>query len=344
MEHRLTISLDAMGGDHGPAVVVPAALRAARQHPHLRQILVGDERVLQEVLARHRAAPGPNLAVRHASQTVGMDEPPSKALRNKKDSSMRVAIELVKAGKADACVSAGNTGALMATARFVLKTIGGIDRPAIISAIPSICGHTYMLDLGANTQCTPEQLYQFAAMGSVLVNAVNNIRSPRVGLLNIGEEEIKGIEAVRRAAQLLSQSALNYVGFVEGDDIYTGEVDVVVCDGFVGNVALKTSEGLASLVTHYVREEFSHSPYARVAALVAWPVLRRLRVRMDPRRYNGASLLGLQGIVIKSHGGADAYAFANAIGMAMLEVEKSVPKRIGHLVASAMAEISERET
>ncbi|HYW03098.1 MAG TPA: phosphate acyltransferase PlsX [Gammaproteobacteria bacterium] len=344
MAQRLTISLDAMGGDHGPDVVVPAALHAAGQHPDLHQILVGDEGVLREALERNGAGTGPSLSIRHASQTVGMDEPPSKALRNKKDSSMRVAIDLVKEGSADACVSAGNTGALMATARFVLKTIGGIDRPAISSAIPSIYGHTYMLDLGANTECTPEQLFQFAAMGSVLVTAVNSIDAPRVGLLNIGEEEIKGIEAVRRAAQLLSQSSLNYVGFVEGDDIYTGEVDVVVCDGFVGNVALKTSEGLAKLVGHYVREEFSSSVYSRLAALVAWPVLRRLRSRMDPRRYNGASLLGLQGIVIKSHGGADTYAFANAISMAMLEVKKSVPKRIGHLVASAMADVSERET
>lgn len=339
MPEQLTIALDAMGGDYGPEVVTQAALDTQSRYPHVRLILVGDEAVIRDCLRRSGGSRADGMfAVQHASQTVGMDESPSKALRNKKDSSMRVAIDLVKQGDADACVSAGNTGALMATARFVMKTVEGIDRPAIISGIPSLQGHTYMLDLGANTECTAEQLFQFAVMGSVLVNAVNDIERPRVGLLNIGEEEIKGVDAVREAAQLLSRSDLNYVGFVEGDDIYTGEVDVVVCDGFVGNVSLKTSEGLARLVAHYMREEFMRTWYGRMAALCAYPVLRALRARMDPRAYNGASLVGLQGIAIKSHGGADRYAFANAISMAILEIEQDVPRKIGRLITSAMSQ------
>lgn len=338
MREPIRISLDAMGGDFGPSVVVPAALHARRKNPGLEQVLVGDESALLAMLEEHGAAPDEYLRIRHASQTVAMDEAPSKALRHKKDSSMRVAIDLVKKGEVDACVSAGNTGALMGTARFVLKTIPGIDRPAILSAIPSIRGHTHMLDLGANADCDHEQLFQFAVMGSVLATAVNNVPEPRVGLLNIGEEEGKGVERVQKAAELLARSSLNYVGFVEGNDIYTGQVDVVVCDGFSGNVALKTSEGLAKMVSHYIREEFSRNWYSRLAGLGAWPVLSALRERMDPRAYNGASLLGLQGIVIKSHGGADSFAFANAIEMALVEVRNQVPERIGHLVASALAD------
>lgn len=334
----LRISLDAMGGDFGPPVVVPAALEALKHHPDLELVLVGDEAVLSREIKEHKAGTNPRLCVHHASETVGMDEAPSKALRYKKDSSMRVAIDLVKHGKVNACVSAGNTGALMATARFVLKTIPGIDRPAILSAIPSLRGHTHMLDLGANADCDSEQLFQFAVMGSVLASAVNDVPEPRVGLLNIGEEEGKGVERVKKAGELLAGSSLNYVGFVEGNDIYTGEVDVVVCDGFSGNVALKTSEGLATMVSHYIREEFSRNWYTRLAGLGAWPVLSALRERMDPRAYNGASLLGLQGIVLKSHGGADSFAFANAIRMALLEVRREVPRSIGDKVASALGE------
>lgn len=334
----VTISLDVMSGDNGPDSVISAALSALDEYHNLRLILVGDEAVMRSDLQARNAHLGERLQLRHASQTVEMCEAPSKALRNKKDSSMRVAIDLVKDDVADACVSAGNTGALMAIARFVLKTLPGIDRPAIISAIPSIHGHTHMLDLGANAECQPEQLFQFAVMGSVLATAVDGLERPRVGLLNIGEEEIKGNENVRDAGKLLQASTLNYIGFVEGDDIYVGDVDVVVCDGFVGNVALKTSEGLAKLVSQFIREEFSKNVMTRFAAVCAMPILRTFRVRTDPRNYNGASFLGLQGTVIKSHGGADAVAFKNAIRIAILEVEKAVPDRISHLLASTLGE------
>jgi len=323
-----------MGGDIGPDVIVPAALRVLKASGDaLRLILVGQENVLLAGLARLKATGHPYIDIRHASQLVSMDESPAQALRAKKDSSMRVAINLVKQGDADACVSAGNTGALMATARFVLKTLPGIDRPAICTTMPTVRGHVRVLDLGANVDSKAEHLLQFAVMGSVLAE-VNGIAQPRVGLLNIGEEAIKGNEQVKEAARLLAVSDLNYIGFVEGDGIYLDDVDVVVCDGFVGNVALKSSEGVAKLIRHYITQEFKRNLLTRLAGLVALPVLRAFRRRIDPRHYNGASLLGLPGIVIKSHGGADALAFANAIRVAMLEVEQAVPQRIDtHLSA-----------
>jgi len=333
-----TIALDAMGGDHGPNVVVPAALKALQDNEQLNIILVGDRPTIEAELRRHRSEAGKCLRVHHASQVVGMDELPSSAMRNKKDSSMRVAIDLVKAGEAHACVSAGNTGALMATARFVLKTLPGIDRPAICTSIPSIEGHNHILDLGANIDCTPEHLYQFAVMGAVLANAVDGIDKPRVGLLNIGEEEIKGNEVVKEAHKLLLDSGLNYVGYIEGDGVFKGGTDVVVCDGFNGNVMLKTTEGVAKMISHFMKEAFTRNLLTRIAALVALPVLRALRRRIDPRRYNGASLLGLRGIVVKSHGGADALAFANAIKIACLEVEKSVPERINSQLESMLTQ------
>ena len=332
----VTVAVDAMGGDHGPSVVIPAALDILADREDLSLTLVGDQAAIGHELDRAGKAAGERerLHVRHASQRVEMDEPAGLALRNKKDSSMRVAIDMVKRGEADACVSAGNTGALMATARFVLKTLPGIDRPAIITALPTMTGHTHMLDLGANVDSTPEQLVQFAVMGSVMVSAVDSVASPRVGLLNIGEEPMKGNERVKETAQLLAQGDLNYVGFVEGDDIYKGTVDVIVCDGFVGNVALKSSEGVAQMVSYFLRQEFSRSVITRLAGLVALPVLKRLRARIDPRRYNGASLLGLRGIVVKSHGGADRLAFAHAVREALREVDKNVPQRISdHLGA-----------
>ncbi len=338
MSRPVTIALDAMGGDHGPEVVVPAALQALERNDTLRLILVGEEGLLRALLGRHRVPDGRRLELRHASQQVGMDELPSRALRTKKDSSMRRAIDLVKAGEADAAVSAGNTGALMAIARFVLKTLPGIDRPAIITAIPAARGHTHVLDLGANVDCTSDQLFQFAVMGAVLAEAVDGVAQPRVGLLNIGEEEIKGNDSVKEAARLLEGSSLNYVGFVEADDIFLGEVDVVVCDGFTGNVALKASEGTAKLISAFLREAFTRNPLTRLAGLCAAPVLRALRRRIDPRRYNGASLLGLNGTVIKSHGAADALAFANAIRIACVEVEKAVPERISARIESLLAE------
>lgn len=333
-----TVALDAMGGDFGPDVVVPAALNALGHHDDLALILVGDETALRARLDAVKAAPVDRLRIHHASQVVEMGEPPAQALRNKKDSSMRVAINLVKAGEADACVSAGNTGALMATARYVLKTLPGIDRPAIATSIPSMHGHTHMLDLGANVDCTAEHLYQFAVMGSVLTSAVDNNPAPRIGLLNVGQEAIKGNDVVKEAGRLLEASELNYIGFVEGDDIYLSDVDVVVCDGFVGNISLKTSEGVAKMVSQHLKSGFKKNLFTRIAALFALPVLNSFRQRFDPRRYNGASLLGLQGIVIKSHGGADVFSFENAIKIARMEAEKNVPQQIDKKLETLLTE------
>jgi len=326
-----------MGGDHGVSITVPAALAILAKQPELKLILVGQRDVLAQEFARHGARESDLLVLHHASEVVGMDEPPAQALRSKKDSSMRVAIELVKQGRAEAVVSAGNTGALMATARFVLKTLPGIDRPAIVTILPSLHNHVHVLDLGANVDCTPEQLLQFAIMGSILVSAVEGKTNPCVGLLNIGAEDIKGNETVKKAAELLRASGLNYCGYVEGDAIYTGNMDVIVCDGFTGNVALKTSEGLAQMISHFIKQEFKRSLYTRFAGLVALPVMRAFRARVDPRRYNGATLVGLNGTVIKSHGGADAVAFEHAILEAMTEVKNQVPERIGQAL-SAMLE------
>jgi len=341
MADPVVISVDAMGGDLGLEATVPGALRALDARPELYLILVGDEaRVRERIeqaggLAQLEAG---RLRLQHATEVVAMDELPSRALRMKKDSSMRVAINLVKQGEAQACVSAGNTGALMATARYVLKTLPGIDRPAILTAIPSIKGHTRVLDLGANVDSSAEHLFQFAVMGSVLASAVDGLEAPRVGLLNIGEEEIKGNDQVKEANRLLSGSSLNYIGYVEGDDIFSGEVDVVVCDGFVGNVSLKTMEGVAKMIAHFMKEEFTRNPLTRLAGLIALPVLRAFRRRVDPRRYNGASLLGLRGIVIKSHGGADGLALANAIDVAIDEVHLAVPQRIDHQLEALLNE------
>jgi glycerol-3-phosphate acyltransferase PlsX len=335
--HPVTLAVDAMSGDHGHAVAVRAARLALAAHPELHLILVGDQAVLEPALTAARLAGDARLALQHASEVVAMDELPSKALRNKKDSSMRVAIDLVKEGRAHACVSAGNTGALMATARFVLKMLPGIDRPAIITAIPSVDGHTYMLDLGANAECNAEQLFQFAVMGSALVTAVNGIERPRIGLLNIGEEEIKGNEVIKAAAGLIAAAGLNYVGFIEGDHVFLDPVDVVVCDGFTGNIALKTGEGVAKLIGKFLKEEFSANLLHKLAAVAAYPALKNLGKRIDPRHYNGATFLGLNGTVIKSHGGTDALGFANAIRVGLEEVEKNVPARISALMASMLA-------
>ena len=325
---NITVAIDAMGGDHGPHVTVPAALEALKQDSQLSIILVGLSEVIQSTLSAHQASVSSRLRVQHATQLVAMDESPQTALKNKKDSSMRVAINLVKSGEANACVSAGNTGALMATARFVLKTLPGIDRPAIAGTLPSKKGLTYMLDLGANADCTPEQLLQFAVMGAMLVSAVQHKERPSVGLLNIGSEDIKGNEVVKRAGELLRASHLNFYGNVEGNDIYKGTTDVVVCDGFVGNIALKTSEGLAQMMGGFLAEEFKRSWLTKVMATIALPVLKRFKKRLDPRRYNGASFLGLRGIVVKSHGGADSFAFLHAIHTAIEESRNGVLSRI----------------
>ena len=328
------IAIDCMGGDHGPSVTVPAALHFLAEHPAAELILVGQEEVLRAQLGSRAAHPGLRLV--HASQVVGMDESPALALRIKKDSSMRVAINLVKSGEADACVSAGNTGALMAISRFVLKMLPGIDRPAICAALPTSKGHTHMLDLGANVDCGPELLLQFGIMGAVLVAATEHKGQPTVGLLNIGEEEIKGNEVVKAAADLLRASGLNFIGNVEGDGIYKGEADVLVCDGFVGNVALKTSEGLAQMLASSLRSEFKRNWLTKIAALIAMSVLNNFKRRFDHRQYNGAVLLGLKGISVKSHGSADELAFGKAIGRAYDAAENQVLERIGKRMAEMM--------
>ncbi|HHO70572.1 MAG TPA: phosphate acyltransferase PlsX [Halothiobacillus sp.] len=332
------IALDAMGGDHAPGVILEATRLFLANHRDVEILLVGDKTVLEPALMEAGMGGQAAIHVVHAPEVVSMDEPPSLALRNKKRSSMRMAIDLVKQGEAQAAVSAGNTGALMAIAKFVLKTLPGIDRPAICTALPSMTGHTHMLDLGANVECDAEHLFQFAVMGSVLVESFDENASPRVGLLNVGAEAIKGNDTVKAAARLLENGPINYIGFVEGDDIYRGSVDVVVCDGFTGNVALKSSEGVAKMISTFLKEEFSRGPLSKLAALVAMPALKSLKHRLDPGRYNGASLLGLQGIVIKSHGGADAPAFTNAIEVALREVEKDVPRRIDQRLGQLLTE------
>ncbi|BAU58010.1 phosphate:acyl-ACP acyltransferase PlsX [Halorhodospira halochloris] len=332
-----TLTLDAMGGDYGPSVVVPAAVDAIKRHKDLRLILVGRESAIAEQLDKLQAPDSGRLITRHCSQVVEMDESPSIALRNKRDSSMRVALDMVKAGEADGCVSAGNTGALMATARYLLKTLPGIDRPAIMSTIPAKGGATHMLDLGANVDCKAEHLFQFAVMGSVAIEAVYGIERPRVGLLNIGEEDIKGNDQVKKAAEMLSNAEeINYTGYIEGDGVFSGEADIVVCDGFVGNVSLKSSEGVASLISDYMRMEFHRNILTRLAGLVALPVLKSLRRRIDPRQYNGASLLGLRAVAMKSHGSADSFSFGRAIDTAVVEAEQNVPGLIGERIGGLL--------
>ncbi len=333
------IAIDCMGGDHGPSVTVPAAIRFLAEHPAAHLVLVGQEEVLRPLLAAR--IDDPRLRLVHANEIVGMDESPALALRNKKDSSMRVAINLVKSGEADACVSAGNTGALMAISRFVLKMLPGIDRPAICAPLPTVNGHTHMLDLGANVDCAPEHLLQFGIMGAMLVAAMEHKERPTVGILNIGEEEIKGNEVVKAAAELLRGSDLNFIGNVEGDGIYKGEADVIVCDGFVGNVALKTSEGLAQMLASSLRSEFKRNWLTKLAALIAISVLNNFKRRFDHRRYNGAILLGLKGISVKSHGSADELSFGNAISRAYDAAENRVLERItGRLTQTSAAPLA----
>lgn len=326
----VTVAIDCMGGDHGPEVTVPAALVFVQRHADVRVILVGLEDKIRPLLTH---AADDRLTVRHASEVVAMDESPALAIRTKKNSSMRVAIDLVKSGDADACVSAGNTGALMAISRFVLKMLPGIDRPAICAILPTATGHTHVLDLGANVDCSPEHLLQFGIMGTSLVAAIEHKDRPTVGILNIGEEDIKGNDVVKRAAELLKESGLNFVGNVEGDGLYKGDAEVVVCDGFVGNVALKASEGLAQMLASFLRQEFGRNILTKLVALIAMPVLNKFKKRVDPRGYNGATLLGLKGVVVKSHGSADVFSFANALERAAEEARTGVLARITERVA-----------
>ncbi len=324
----ITLAIDCMGGDHGPSVTVPAALNYMRGDRDTRIVLVGRPEAIEPHVGTAFAEFGERLRIQRASEVVGMDEPPAQAMRSKKDSSMRVAVDLVKSGEAQAAVSAGNTGALMAISRFVLKTLPGIDRPAICSTLPTLRGQTHVLDLGANVDCSPEHLLQFGIMGAMLVAAVEHNERPSVGLLNIGEEDIKGNDTVKQAAVLLRGSGLNFYGNVEGNDIYKGTVDVVVCDGFVGNVALKTSEGLAQMMATFLREQFSRNWMTKLAAVFAMSALKGFKHKVDSRRYNGAALLGLRGVVVKSHGSADAFAFERAIMRAAEAARNRLIERI----------------
>ena len=337
------LAVDAMGGDHGVAVTVPATLTFLRAHDDATVALVGRRDAIDAELQRGQPEAGlaARVQVAHADEVVTMDDPPAVALRSKRQSSMRLSVLRVRDGEADACISAGNTGALMAIARFVLKTLDGIDRPAIATVLPNQRGGvTTMLDLGANVDCTAEHLFQFALLGAALVAAVDEKERPSIGLLNIGEEVIKGNEVVKQAATLLRASPLNFYGNVEGNDIYKGTTDVVVCDGFVGNVALKTSEGLAQMLGGMIRDEFTRNLFTKALALLALPVLNRFRRRVDHRRYNGASLLGLRGVVIKSHGSADTLAFEAALGRAYEAVRHRLLERTIAAMAPFQAQLA----
>jgi phosphate acyltransferase len=324
-----------MGGDYGLDVVIPASLLALKEDSQLYLTLVGDEQLIKKKLKK--AINNDRLTVVNATEVVSMDELPSHALRNKKDSSMRKAINLVKERKAHACVSAGNTGALMAIARFVLKTLPGIDRPAIISELPTSTGKTRVIDLGANVDSSADHLFQFAVMGSQLVSAVDGVKHPKIGLLNIGVEEIKGNDQVKRTAHMLAENqAMNYIGYIEGDDIFSGGVDLVVCDGFVGNIALKASEGLAKLMMRVIKESFNKNILTRAVGLLAIPIFTELKKKMDPTCYNGASLLGLNGIVVKSHGGTNVRGFKYAIQEAVLEARNDVTELVRNQITELM--------
>ncbi|MBF0358128.1 MAG: phosphate acyltransferase PlsX [Magnetococcales bacterium] len=324
----IRIALDAMGGDNAPASVVEGAIQACKRNPGVKFILVGQENKIHQELER-LAYSGDQISLHGAAEVVGMGEKPAVALRKKKDSSMRVGCNMVKSGEADAMVSAGNSGALMATARFVLKMLPGIDRPAMASNIPSITGQTLMLDLGANVDCSADNLCQFAIMGEVYATAVEEISKPRIGLLNIGSEDVKGNEVVKEAGERLKLiEGNNFIGNVEATDIFLGNVDVVVCDGFVGNVSLKTTEGVAKMMTFFLKESFSKSWLSKLRYLIARPALKQFRDRFDPRSYNGAMLLGLNGVVVKSHGGADSFAFAHATQVAVDLVAGKVNDKI----------------
>ena len=322
----VTLAVDMMGGDNGLAVTAPGIRRALQNYSNLHCLLVGRQADIVSLLGD--LSGNPNVEIVQAAEVVDMHESPATALRSKKNSSMRVAINLVAEGRADACVSAGNTGALMATARFVLRMLPGVDRPAIISALPRADSHVHVLDLGANVDSSPEILLQFGLMAASMVRSLERVQQPTVGLLNVGSEDIKGSEIIKRAADLFKASEINYVGYVEGDDIFEGEVDIIVCDGFAGNVALKTSEGLAQMLVKVMREEYTRNLWTRLAAFLSIPVLRSFRARVDHRRYNGAVLLGLNGTVVKSHGGADSFAFSHAIEVAREAVENKLLQRL----------------
>ena len=326
----IKVSIDASGGDFGFSVTINAGINALNTYDDLLINFVGDKTEIKKELKNNSLSSKftDRIVITHASEVINMDDSPSVALRHKKDSSMRVAINLVKSGDADACVSAGNTGALLSIARFVLKTIKGVDRPAIMSAVPTLTGPTHVLDLGANIDSKPSTLLQFAIMGSIAVQNTENKDKPSVGLLNVGSEELKGNEKSQATSELLKKSSLNYIGFVEGDDIYKGNVDVIVCDGFEGNIALKASEGVAKMFTFFIKKSFTKNLFTKIVALVAQPVMKDFKSKVDPGKYNGASLLGLKGVVVKSHGNADADSFLHAIKEAYLEAHAKITDKI----------------
>lgn len=339
----IVLAVDAMGGDHGVHITVPAALRFLDETADVNIVLVGDRDSIYKQLGDKLSSYSDRIEVAHATQVVGMDEAPQSAMRTKRDSSMRVAINLIKETKANAVVSAGNTGALMAISRYVLRTMDGIDRPAIAKLMPTVKGEVCVLDLGANVECAPEHLLQFGVMGSQLMRGVTGKLTPSVGVLNIGSEDIKGNETVKKAAELLKKTNLNFYGNVEGDDIFKGVVDVVVTDGFTGNVSLKTTEGVAKMISFFLKEEFTRSWWTKIIALLSFPVLKRLKQRVDPSKYNGAVLLGLNGLVVKSHGGADVDGFYYALKQAHHEVEANVIGLLQDYLQQNQAVLSDTE-
>jgi glycerol-3-phosphate acyltransferase PlsX len=329
--NNLTIALDVMGGDKGPLITIPAAITAVKNNSHLHLILCGDERVISEILSKNDFLEHSQLSIYPTTEVVEMDDKPIVALRNRKNSSMRKSLDLVHNNQAQACVSAGNTGALFSMAHFVLKTLPCVERPALISSLPTHDEqqHVFMLDLGANVFCDSTVLYQFAVMGSVMAQEVDGIDNPRVALLNMGEEDIKGSDHIKQtAAQLMENDDINYIGFVEGNDIFTNKADVIVCDGFVGNVALKTCEGVAHLVYKKLETILTRNLFMRFIGRILSSTLKKLFKTLNPDQYNGASLIGLRGIVVKSHGNASSAAFYMAILEAMKEVERQVPNKI----------------
>lgn len=332
---RITVAVDVMGGDFGPSVTVPAALQVLAEQPDLHLLLVGDEAQIVPLIAFSASTPRARIEIVHTTEFVTMSDKVSVALRNKKQSSMRLAINAVRDGQAQACVSAGNTGALMAIGRFVLKMHAGIDRPAIMTALPTQTGHAHMLDLGANVDSEPHHLLQFAEMGALVAQALDGHDQPRVGLLNIGEEEIKGNDFIKATHELLRASSLNYIGYVEGDGIFHGDADVVVCDGFVGNIALKSSEGVAKMMTAMIKAQINRNWLTKLLGLLAYPIWKGLKQEMDPGRYNGASLVGLTGIVVKSHGSAQIDSFAQALRVAIKEVETDIPALLARHFSAA---------
>ena len=339
MQDNITIALDMMSGDDGVVSSVPGAIQALNKHKDLFLILVGNKTAIESFLPNDiKKLEDVRYNIVHTNELISMQDEVLTAIRSKKQSSMRLSIEAVKQNKANACVSAGNTGALMALSKIILKMLQGIDRPAICGSFPTKDGLTHMLDLGANVQCNSNHLHQFAIMGSALVQSLEISNSPKIGLLNVGSEEFKGNDTIKHSGQLLQKSKLNYAGFVEGDDIFTGNFDLVVTDGFAGNIALKSIEGVANIISHFIRSEFNKNIFTKISAAISYPVMKAVKKKVDPRRYNGASLLGLQGVVVKSHGSADSYAFSRAINTAYYEVKNKILNKITNLINTEMSD------